>query len=370
MSWEYTYANGKQMRRGYTTGSCAAAAAKAAVLMLFGAEKPDKVSINTPKGIELTLDVYNICQNSDGVSCSVQKDSGDDPDITNGIHVFAAVKAIDKQGIEIDAGEGVGMVTKPGLQVTVGKPAINPVPMKMIIREIEQVLPKGKGVKVVISIPEGTELAKKTLNPRLGIIGGLSILGTTGIVEPMSEEAFKDSLAVELKMALLNDNETIVLVPGNHGMDICRDKLSIPVERIIKMSNFVGFMLDKCREYGVKKVLMVGHIGKLLKVSAGIFHTHSRVADARFEIFAANACLLGASSEMIRKMEKSVTTEEMVEILDQLNSGDIYGLFAEKISRRSEQHVFGELTVGTVLFSFNIGILGMDNNAKIILEEL
>jgi len=368
-NWEYTLRRGQRLRRGYTTGSCAAAAAKAATAMLFSGKKIEEISIQTPAGILLKLPVRNISRSGLEVSCSVRKDAGDDPDITGGIDVFARATEKESTGVEVAAGEGIGVVTRPGLQVEVGKSAINPVPMAMILRETGQVLPPGRGVRVVISIPGGEELAQKTFNPRLGICGGLSILGTTGIVEPMSDEAFKETLALEMRVIAAGDPEFIVLVPGNHGKEIALRKLYLPENRIIKMSNFVGFMLDKCGEHGIKRILLVGHIGKLLKVAAGIFHTHSRVADARFEVFAAHACLLGADRALIEELRCSSSTEEMVEILDTLQVEGLYDLFAARVSSRAEEYLYNRIPVGTVLFSLQKGILGMDGGAKLFLEE-
>ncbi len=369
MSWNYTVTKGRRLRRGYTTGSCAAAAAKAAAAMLFGAEELHRVSILTPGGIELQLPVSNIERGAGQVSCSVQKDSGDDPDITGGIHVFACAAKRSGPGIVITAGEGVGVVTRPGLPVPVGEPAINPVPLEMIRREVSAAVPPGSGVQVTISIPGGEQLARNTFNPRLGIVGGLSILGTTGIVEPMSEEAYREALALELKVAAAEQPRFLVLVPGNHGKKVAREQLSQPAERIVKMSNFVGFALDRCIEQGVRELLLVGHAGKLFKVAAGIFNTHSKVADARFEVFAAHAALLGAGPAMVKKLQRCASTEEMFDLLDGLGKEGIYDLFASRVSRRAEDYSGGRLSVGTVLFSLKRGILGMDGRARQLLEE-
>ncbi len=367
-TWEYTISRGRRLRRGYTTGTCAAAAAKAAATMLFSEQDLDRVSIRIPAGIDLSLAVEQVTRRDGEVCCAVRKDSGDDPDVTGGALVFAAVREKGDAGVILRGGEGVGVVTRPGLPVDVGEPAINPTPRAMILSAVEALLPPGRGVEVVISIPSGAELAKKTFNPRLGIVGGLSILGTTGIVEPMSEEAFKDALALELKMLSPAKRCFLVLVPGNHGKKTAAEQLRLPREKIIKMSNFAGFMLDQCREYGVKEVLLVGHIGKLFKLAGGIFHTHSRVADARFELFAAHAALLGAGTDLIARLQHCATAEEMLEVLDELRVVELYDLFAAKVSARAEVYCGGELRVGTVLCSLKRGVLGMDDRAKELLE--
>jgi len=237
------------------------------------------------------------------------------------------------------------------------------------VQEAQSVLPPGKGVRLVFSIPGGEKLARRTFNPRLGITGGLSILGTTGIVEPMSDEAFKEALALETRMLAASDRRFIVLVPGNYGKEVARRELLLPEERIAKMGNFVGFMLDKCLEYGIEKVLLVGHLGKLFKVAAGIFHTHSRVADARFEIFAAHASLLGAGRELVEKLYRCASVEEMLETLDDLKVEGLFDRLAGKVSRRAGEYLGGRIPIGTVLFSLRRGVLGMDERARMLLEE-
>ena len=367
-TWEYTISRGRRLRRGYTTGTCAAAAAKAAAAMLFSGKELNRVSIRIPAGIDLSLALEEVVRRDGEVCCAVRKDSGDDPDVTKGVLIFAKVREIGDEGVTLRGGEGIGVVTRPGLPVDVGEPAINPTPRAMILSAVQALLPPGRGVEVVISIPRGVELAKKTFNPRLGIEGGLSILGTTGIVEPMSEDAFKDSLALELKMLSPAKRKFLVLVPGNHGKKTALEQLGLPQESVIKMSNFVGFMLDQCREHGVKEVLLVGHIGKLFKLAGGIFHTHSRVADARFELFAAHAALLGAGTGLITRLQRCLSAEEMLEVMDELPVEGLYDLFASKVSIRAEAYCSGELCVGTVLCSLRRGVLGMDGRAKELME--
>lgn len=369
--WEYIISGGRRLRRGYTTGSCAAAAAKAAAAMLFSGEDSEditEVSIDTPAGIMLSLPVTQLRRRPGEVSCAVRKDSGDDPDITDGVLVCAAVRVKKEEGITLKGGSGVGIVTRPGLAPDVGEPAINPVPRAMILEAVRSVLPPGRGVDVVLSIPGGAELAKKTFNPRLGITGGLSILGTTGIVEPMSEEAFKEILALELKLLAPAKRRFLILVPGNHGKKTAVGTLRLPPEQVIKMGNFVGFMLDQCLGYGVKDLLLLGHIGKIFKVAGGIFQTHSRVADARFELIAAHAALLGAGTDLVRRLARCGGVEEMLEVLDDLPVPGLYDLFAAKVSERAAAYCGGKIRVGTVLCSMKRGVLGMDREAKHFLE--
>lgn len=369
-AWAYTISKGRRLRRGYTTGSCAAAAAKGATAMLFtppGEKEPGEVSILTPAGVELCLPLAVAERRPGEACCAVRKDSGDDPDLTDGILVYALAREKEGAGIVLQGGRGVGVVTRPGLPVEVGEAAINPVPRAMILEAVAGVLPPGRGVEIVLSIPAGEALAKRTFNPRLGIVGGLSILGTTGIVEPMSEEAFKEVMTLELKLLTPQKRRFLVLVPGNQGQKAALE-LGLPGERIIKMSNFVGFMLDRCLEYGVQEVLLLGHIGKLFKVAGGVLQTHSRVADARFEIFAAHAALLGAGRELIARLEQCTTAEAMLEVLDTLPVAGLYDLFATKVSARAESYSGGALRVGTVLLSQKRGVLGLDAKAKFFLE--
>jgi len=371
LSGMYTVKGGKKLRRGYTTGSCAAAAAKAAVYALFSGENVNRIRIDTPAGVQLNLELERVGKVPGGAVCAVRKDSGDDPDVTAGALVFARAREREAPGIEIAAGEGIGRVVRPGLPVPPGQPAINPVPLSMIHKEVAEVLPPGRGVRVEISIPGGEKLAEKTFNDRLGIQGGLSILGTTGLVEPMSDHAFKETLALEVGQVVEEvGKEGLVLVPGNHGKKVACGTLTLDPGRVIRMGNEVGFALDRCLEHGVKNVLLVGHLGKLFKVAAGIFQTHSRTADGRFEVIAAHAVLLGASAEMVQDLYRCSTTEAMLEILDRVPTADLFDRFAARVSTRAREHGSGAFNVGTVLFSLDRGILGMDVPAKEMQEGL
>ncbi|MCX7843480.1 MAG: cobalt-precorrin-5B (C(1))-methyltransferase CbiD [Clostridia bacterium] len=356
--------NGKKFRKGYTTGSCAAAASKAAVLMLLTGRPVDAVEIDTPAGIRLKLAVSDITLSGGIAGCCVVKDGGDDPDITTGLKIFAQVRLLDEPVIQIKAGEGIGKVTFPGLKAEVGQPAINPVPMAMIRKEVGEVLPSGMGAAIILSVPGGEEAAKKTYNPRLGIIGGISILGTSGIVEPMSEEAWKDSLAVELNIAASRGFKEAAFVFGNYGEDFAVSSLKIDRARIIKISNFVGFMLDKAAGCGFEKILIIGHLGKLVKLSAGIFNTHSRTADARLEILAAYAALEGASRESVERIYSCRTTDAAAAVIDSLKLGGVYKRIVDNVSNRCKQYTFGKIEFGTVLFNGIDTLLTQDGNAE------
>ncbi|QUH27379.1 cobalamin biosynthesis protein CbiD [Serpentinicella alkaliphila] len=361
--------NGKKLRTGFTTGSCAAAAAKAAVYMLFNDRILEQVEIDTPKGWKLKLDVNDPVITEEYATCYIIKDAGDDPDITDGIHVYAKVRKVITKEIKIISGKGIGIVTMPGLQVKPGSPAINPIPMVMIKKEVSEVLPKGTGIEIELSIPAGEELAKKTFNPRLGIVGGLSILGTTGIVEPMSEDAIKDTLALELNYKKEVGLSSIVLVPGNYGEVFSKTWLNIKEDKIVKISNYLGFALEKCSELGFKRVILAGHIGKLVKPAGGIFYTHSRVSDTRMEILVAYLGIMGCPQHKLVQIMECRTTEEAIQIIESEDFEDIYITLVDKCALRCEEYVFGSLSIGVAMFSMK-KLLAKSNKVDSIMEVL
>ena len=368
--------DGKKMRRGYTTGSCAAAAAKAAAIMLLGGKKLETVWLMTPRGIGLTLAVKEPIITRDAVSCGIVKDSGDDPDVTNGMTVYARVERIAGRGkIEIDGGEGVGRVTRPGLDQPVGNAAINSTPRRMITQELLGVCEDhgyDGGLRVVISAPEGVELAKKTFNPRLGIVGGLSILGTTGIVEPMSDDAVVETIRTELSQRRAEGKTSVLFVPGNYGADFLNKEFGIDPDNTVTISNFVGDAFSAASEAGFSSALLIGHIGKLIKVAGGMFNTHSRWGDCRAEIFAAHAGMCGADADTVRQIMDSAMTDDMLAILE--NAGLRQAVMAS-VMQRMEFHLThyrgaGSLRVGAVTFSNVYGILGRTDAADEILTEI
>ena len=374
---EYVYIDGKKYRRGYTTGSCAAAAAKASTYMLFNKDKIEYINIDTPKGISLTLRVENIELEESYAICSIQKDGGDDIDATHTMDIFAKAELVDKEDEEliVTGGLGIGVVTKKGLSVEVGKHAINPVPMKMIRNEVKNVLIESKislnkkSLKITIFAPAGEEVAKKTFNPRLGIVGGISILGTTGIVEPMSEEGWKNSLSIELAMKREQGMDKIILVPGNHGEQFIKEHLGIDINNCVRMSNFVGYMLNEAKRLGYKKILMAGHIGKFIKISAGIFNTHSKVCDARNEIMIANLALMGADLDFLNKINECVTSEGAVEIIDQSKYTEIYNILCNKCRDRVKEYLNEDIELEVYMFRMDKSILGKSANADLLMEE-
>ena len=348
----YALVDGKKLRFGYTTGTCAAAAAKAAALLLLTGQAPVAVKIHTPKGIDLRLPIVESKREGDAARCAVRKNSGDDPDVTDGALVCAEVRVSATQGIHIDGGEGVGRVTKPGLKVPVGAAAINPGPRAMIEQAVLEALEEGEpvpGLDVVISVPEGAALAAKTFNPRLGILGGISIY----------------SIRLEIRQRKALGDKRLILAPGNYGTDFLRDTFGVGEDRIVKVSNFIGRALDAAAEAGFSKVLLAGHIGKLIKLSGGIMNTHSREGDGRAELMAACALRAGCDADTARAILECVTTDEMLRILREK------GLLAptmEHMAQRIELYVSarvkGLLTVGVLVFSDGYGPLCAAGAAK------
>lgn len=369
MMEDYVVVNGRKFKKGYTTGSCAAAASKASVMMLLSGDPIGEVSIDTPAGVKLTLPVSDVSFTSGSVRCSVIKDGGDDPDMTTGLKIFAEAKRKSYSGIEICTGEGIGIATLPGLKVGVGKPAINPVPRKMILKEVGEILAENVGVEVTLSVPGGAETALKTYNPKLGIVGGISILGTSGIVNPMSEEAWKEAVALELGVLAAKGKKIAVYIFGNYGESFVAEKIGLGEDNMIKISNFMGFMLDKAVKCGLEKILIVGHLGKLVKVAAGIFQTHSRVADARMEIMAAYTALEGAPATTISQVYACRTTEAAAKIINQNGLCGVYDRIVANVSKRCTEYVFNKIMIGCILFQQDNTVLAIDENARKILNE-
>lgn len=376
----YVYKNQKKMRCGYTTGTCACAAAKAAAYMLLSGGKVKEIKVITPMGVSLTLPVIDIDIKEDKVICAIKKDSGDDPDVTNGIKIYAQVtyvkedimRTINTDGVIVDGGIGVGRVTKKGLKCAVGEAAINPVPLKMIkeaVAEAAESYSYEGSLKVIISAPKGVDIAKKTFNPNLGITGGISILGTTGIVEPMSEQALIDTIKTEINMHIAQGEKVLLVAPGNYGQDFLLNTLNIELKRSIKCSNYIGNTIDMVCDSGAKAMLLVGHIGKLVKLGAGIMNTHSKVADGRMEVLSACAIRAGADNDTALKILDCITTEAALEILKKSDilEKTMYQLtlrIEDVLQRRSS----GKIVIGAIVFSNEYGILGKTPAADKLLE--
>ncbi len=370
----YIEKGGRRLRLGYTTGSCAAAAAKAAAWMLLTGKRKEQISLLTPKGIKLCLEVQKINMGERCVSCAIEKDSGDDPDVTKGTLIFATVSYSGQPGISIDGGMGIGRVTRPGLDQPVGAAAINSVPRQMIGENLEEVCRLSDyhgGLSVVISAPDGEQLAKKTFNPRLGIVGGISILGTSGIVEPMSEQALVDTIGVELRQRRAMGCQYILLTPGNYGSEFIRDGLGLDPAFPVQTSNFIGDALDLCGELGFQGVLLVGHIGKLVKLAGGMFQTHSKYGDCRMEILTAQAARCGISPEGAAELLECVSCDDGIRVLKQENicKETLYHL-TQQIHRMLKIRTGGSMEVGLIMFSKVYGRLGQTENAEQLIQNI
>lgn len=358
---EFVYVDGKKYRRGYTSGSCACGATKAALIMLLEKRNINEVRIGTPKGVDLDLKIDNISRGKDWVQCSVKKDGGDDIDATHGMDIFARLELVqadqvpdfrsdlDSDYLFITSGQGIGRVTKKGLDIRPGRPAINRVPLNMILKVVQETLDEagldiydylgGRKILVTIFAPQGQEIAKRTFNSNLGIEGGISIIGTTGIVEPMSDEGWKKALSAELAIKRAEGRETIILVPGNIGRDIMAKSYGADLDGIVKMSNFIGYMLMETKRLGFKKVIIGGHIGKLIKLSGGITNSHSRVADARSEIMVANLALLGAPLELLKEVDACLSTDAMVDIIRDAGYSKVFKVLADKAASKAKVYM-------------------------------
>ena len=375
MTFTHTIRSGqRRLRCGYTTGTCAALAASGAARLLLTGTRPETLRLLTPKGIPVEV-APEFCQTRDGAArCGVRKDAGDDPDVTNGIVIVAEVRKTET-GISIDGGAGVGRVTKPGLDQPTGAAAINRVPRSMIAAAVEEVCAAAGyagGLSVIISVPDGASLAARTFNPRLGIVGGISILGTSGIVEPMSEQALVDTIAVEIHQARISGAERLILTPGNYGLDFLKsngintsgmNSGEIPVVRI---SNYIGDALDCAALEGFSAVLLVGHIGKLVKLAGGIMNTHSRVADCRRELFCAHAALQGADAALCRELMEAATTDACLALLDKHGPDSLRQRVLDSLLTAIQEHLdhrAGGTQTGAVLFSNEYGFLGQTSGA-------
>ncbi|MDD4159667.1 MAG: cobalt-precorrin-5B (C(1))-methyltransferase CbiD [Synergistaceae bacterium] len=356
----------KGLREGYSTGSCAAAAAKAAAICAMGGTCPHKIDITTPEEKIFTLPIIGF----EGKICGVIKDAGDDPDSTDGLLIKALVEISDSWGkIIFNAGEGVGTVTLPGLKVPVGEPAINPVPRQMIERAVREVIGE-RGAVITISVPEGAERAKRTFNPRLGIVGGISILGTTGRVKPMNEASLLESLTLELNTHSAMGRKSIAVAFAGTGETALRSAYGIKNRAVVQCGNYIGYLLEESARLGLDKLLVGGHPGKLLKVTAGTFNTHNRIGGGAKEALCTHAAIEKVSSEIIRELYEAPTVEEAIHIMDQNKLDYLWDKLARITAKRCQERVFGDI-VAAVAFIDNTGkILGATDNASFIAEEI
>lgn len=388
----YIMKNQKQLRFGITTGTCAAAAARAAAIRLLLGRFPDRdndvIGISTPKGMVVKVPVTEISVSESSCQYMVVKDSGDDPDVTDGAEIFATVEMVDASFLKekpvfhseqfnnlyLDGGKGIGRVTKEGLEQSVGQAAINIVPREMIFQAVGGVCllaECSRPLLITISIPAGEQLAARTFNPRLGIEGGISVLGTSGIIEPMSEKAIVDTIELEIKQLATKGVKQLLVTPGNYGQAYASQYLDLNMEQSVKCSNYIGETIDLAVSYGMEHFLLIGNIGKLVKLAAGIMNTHSRVADGRCEIFAVHTVLCGGTGEMAQTLMNCVNTDEMLKYLVEWKLKDaVVESICNKIEEHMKYRIGDKMQFAVGLFSEKLGFLGGTGNFQQLVSEM
>ena len=373
LSDEYVHVGAKRMRRGFTSGTAAALAARAACGVLLGDELPATVRLLTPAGVQVEAAVEACGQGGGWAACGVRKDGGDDADATDGLLIVARVARCEEPGIRIEGGEGVGRVTLPGLEQPPGAAAINSGPRMMIREQLEQVSAAhgfSGGLQVEVSVPQGRERATRTFNPQLGIQGGISILGTSGIVEPRSLQALQASLEVEVRQKAALGERRLLVVPGNYGEAFAKRLPELAAAPRVSCANFIGFTLDCAVQHGFTQVLLVGHLGKLVKVAGGIMDTHSRTADCRREIFTAHAAQAGASQQTCRQLMAATTSDACLDILESCGLlEEVVTSLARAIEAQVAHRVQGACQSGAVFFTNTRGLLAAGPGAGRILES-
>lgn len=370
---EYIIKSGKKLRLGYTTGSCATASAKAAAMMLMEDKVIENLKLILPGGKEFWLDIEDISREENSVTCCVVKDAGDDPDATDGIKIYAKVKKI-PDGMDIDGGLGVGRVTKAGLALEIGEAAINPIPRKMLeaaLKEVSLTYNYKGGFKAEIFVPLGEEVSKNTFNPRLGIMGGISILGTTGIVEPMSKDALVETIKLEIDSRKKAEDNVLFVAPGNYGLDFAKENFDLNIDWAVKCSNYIGEALDYALYIGFEKILLIGHVGKIAKIAAGVMDTHSKTADCRNEVFLSHASLCGANLETLQKIMEANTTDEIHTILTKGQvAKEVYASILKKIIFHLNYRTKNKIQIELVVFSNKNGLLMKTDEVEKFIDEI
>ena len=356
----------KSLRTGYTTGTCAAAATKAALSTLVNGEKLAKVNVFLPKDKHIVIDIAWIrYENEKSVTAAVIKDGGDDPDVTNGAEIWSTVSLLETSNkIIIDGGKGVGRVTKPGLGLEIGNAAINPTPLEMISHAIDEILGQQQknryGLSILISVPKGEEIAKKTDNPRLGIIGGISILGTTGIVIPYSTASFAASIRQSIDVSKAMGSDSVILTTGGRSEDFARDIFgnSIADHAYIQIGDFIGFSIKQCAIKKIKKAYVIGFIGKLTKMAMGIKQTHVKGSHVDMNFLAELVIRCGANYELVKKIRVANTARHVGELVDQFGLNMFYDVLCEEVYSHLSKYSPSELQIKIILLDFNGKIIG------------
>jgi len=355
----------RSLRTGYTTGTCAAAATKAALSTLVNGEKLARVNVSLPKDKNIIIDIAWIkYENEKSVTAAVIKDGGDDPDVTNGAEICVTVSFLETVNkIIIDGGIGVGRVTKPGLGLEIGKAAINPTPLKMIKQAIDEIIGQQKnsyGLSVTISVPKGEEISKRTDNPRLGIIGGISILGTTGIVIPYSTASFAASIRQSIDVSKAMGSDSVILTTGGRSEDFARGIFgnSIADHAYIQIGDFIGFSIKQCAIKKIKKANVIGFIGKLTKMAMGIKQTHVKGSHVDMNFLADLASRCGANNELVKKIRLANTARHVGELVDQFGIKIFYDVLCEEVYNHLSKYSPSELQIKIMLLDFNGKIIG------------
>jgi cobalt-precorrin-5B (C1)-methyltransferase len=355
----------RSLRTGYTTGTCAAAATKAALSTLVNGEKLARVNVSLPKDKNIIIDIAWIkYENENSVTAAVIKDAGDDPDVTNGAEICVTVSFLATANkFIIDGGIGVGRVTKPGLGLEIGKAAINPTPLKMIKQAIDEIIGQQEdryGLSVTISVPKGEEISKRTDNPRLGIIGGISILGTTGIVIPYSTSSFAASIRQSIDVSKAMGSDSVILTTGGRSEDFARGIFgnSIADHAYIQIGDFIGFSIKQCAIKKIKKAYVIGFIGKLTKMAMGIKQTHVKGSHVDMNFLADLASRCGASNEHIKKIKLANTARHVGELVEQFGINIFYDVLCEEVYKHLSKYSPSELQIKIILLDFNGKIIG------------
>ena len=351
----------EKLRTGYTTGTSATAAAKAALLSIINQTKIENVDVKLPKGSFIKIPIY-LCQfDKNRSKCSVIKDGGDDPDVTHGAEIVVELSFTDKiNEIEIDGGEGVGIVTKPGLGLELNKAAINPVPKKMINENLREIIDKyllKKGIKVIISVPKGKELGPKTDNPRIGILNGISILGTSGIVIPFSTASYAASIRQNIDVAIAMGNDTVVLTTGGRSEDFAKKIVDLPEHCFVQMGDFSGYTIQQCARKEIKKAYVVGFIGKLAKMAAGVKQTHVKGSKVDMNFLAELAKKCNANEITIESIKKANTARHVSEIIIENNVKGFFEEICNETYRHMRKHSEEKVPLDVILFDFDGNIL-------------
>ncbi len=353
------------LRSGYTTGSCASAAAKAAAEALLTQQPVESIEIGLPAGGRAQFKLHRCEFNGQEATASIIKDAGDDPDVTHRAEIVATVAWHDTPGITLEGGFGVGVVTKPGLELGVGEPAINPVPRQTIRAEVTEALGdvlSTRGVRVIISVPRGEVIAKRTLNSRLGIVGGISILGTTGIVAPFSLSAYTASVAKALGVAVAMGCKQVVLTTGRRSERYAQAFISLPEEAFVQMGDFAGFALEECAQREIEQVTICAMIGKLSKIANGHFQTHVSKSSVDVTFLADVAAECGVEADTVQAISQANTCRHFMEILGEQKATEVFNRLCELAAAQSRKHALTatqkELSIECILIDFDGTVLG------------